>query len=577
MSVWEVHVYRPTGARRAVLTPEDAVATLRWAKRGDGDCLEAQITGVRLPITARDVIAIVTRETPEDAASSRVRFWGWCVQAGNPRSPRVSEWRFVGGSQRLREVTNRNPGFGGGDVAVAAREALLESLSSAPQARVGLVPHLGPQDDGRFPLLGLEAGVRETRLETIADSLDALAELAPAFIAPAEGYSFDGRLYEEGELVPAVTWGVTAGQAAAPESIAYDPATGTAGGGLVFFKRVDGTLALDELTDRLTVEWDPVTAEGVVDSVVAAIATAPTSGVSLYRAAAIATAPLEPVAHEVRDAFGLGLDAWRVVEAPDLDTLEPAAWLAAPLSAFINNRGNAFDGDPATFASNDEVSMGLQPIEAPAVVLLFREAEPATRAVRVRYASFTDLEATIRFGDPVLGGSPHAIATWRLASTNGEQKEVWLVAPRPRGASSTVRVGVLYNNPPAGTYEPGQAPTLVADSFRIYVIEALKPNVDVLDRIARSQLTPLPDPGATVQVPNRIVEPQPRVTLTLATGESVEAKLGAAEYAVTAAGGLSTLLRLEDELPPELQAERDLLEKRAPRREQRRGAMGGRL
>lgn len=555
--VWQLHVYTPAGAKRATITPEDAVAEIRWAKRGDGDCLEATIIGKGLPIYPRDVVAIVTEYDETSVGLALVRYWGWCVQAGNPRATDLSTWRLMGGSSRLREIANRNGGVPGNDIGLMAREALLDVNTASPLARVGLVHHRDSGDDSRFPVQGFEAGPRSPNLETLGETLDALAELVPGFtVPPGESYTIDGRTYLAGETVPPTTWGVAAGQLEAPASIAFDPHSNTYEGGLIFFKRAAGTLALQEVALGMTpfIEWGEAIAEVVVDSVAVVIATAPTEGAVEIRSGLISeNTPYEPVAYLLEDAFGQALDAWAVVEAANLDALEPAALIDSPASLNMTNASNAFDGNEATYASNAESFQHY----------VRHKAEGDTCAVRIRYSSHVGLDATFSYLAGFGIGSDMRYR-WRLDPTDGEQREVVLVAPRLRNAGRNVEVGVAYASPPF-TFGVDD-PNIAADAFRVYTIEPLKINEEVCDGIARSQLKPPPEAVATIELPGVIQEPQPRVSITLTSGDVVEAPLGSAEYAITSEGGLATLLRLTHELPPDLKAERDLLERRTRRR-----------
>ena len=554
---WEIHVYDSSGAKKAVITPEDPVLEVHWAVRGDGDCLDGMIAGRGLPITTRDIVAIHAPSTPNGTGWA-VRYWGWCVAAPADRAPGIGEWRFVGGSTRLREIISRRLRIVGGDIASMARSATLDD-NSAPQARVGLVARASD-----FPTIGFSAGSRHPNLETIAASLDALAELVPAFTATST-YDYDGRTYQPGDVVPAATWGVKGGQATPPASIAYDPDNpGAYDGGRIFFRRIDGQLQLIEVTDRLEIEWGQSIAEAVVDSVVVAIATAPTQGAIEIRATPLSpTSPYEPVAYVLEDALGLKLDAWKLVEAPDLDTLEAASWLAAVDAAGMSNPGNPFDGSAGTYASNQ---LGTQ-------FYLRRQAEPDARVMRVRYSSFIDLFAIFQYHHAGGGGSGQFTYRWPLASTNGQQRDVWLVAPRLQGAAPDVRVGIFYTSPPFDFTEP---PVVEADQTRIYLLEALKPNTTVLDAMARSQLR-RPTPAiATVRVPGRLLDPLPNIRIELAGGALHTGSVGSAEMSITGRAGFSTLLRLEEPLPPELAAEREAFKRVTERLYTRTGLAGGR-
>lgn len=525
---WSVHVYDSAGAKRTVLTPEDPISEIHWAKRGDGACLEATIVGHGLPIQPRDIILISAQGS--GAGSSTNRYLGWCVEAGDARAPELTEWHFIS-SSRLTELANRDPVITGDDIADMAAEALAQAAG---------VPGIIPDDPAQFPALGFEAGARSPRLEMIADTLQALAELVPAFTAPSGGYSYDGAAYSEGDQVPAATYGLLV----EPDTTAPDSLIGA--GAKAFFRRVDGELERHEVTHGLAIDWQPATAETVVDSALAVVAVVPTSGAQEVHSSSPREFFYEPVVHAVEDAYGLALNAWAVIEAANLDALQAAALVGSPSSSGMNNAANAFDGNESTYSNNSASTTGH----------LAHEVADTTCAVRVRYSSFADLILAFEFGTAVLGIYK---VRWTLDATNGEQRDAILACPPVvqflPSTPHTLTIRVSWATERSQDFPAEVYPT---DTLRIYTIEPLEPNPEVLEAVARSQLKPPPQPVAVVEIPNDLLEPQPRMVLHLKSGETIEAPVGAAEYAITRERNLTTWIRLEHELPTPLQRDRDL-------------------
>lgn len=534
---WRLLVYDPDGTHRAVLDHTDPIDRVAWSVRGDGDCLEGVVVGRGLDLRARDIVAVQVTPTPDgDVADAEIVFWGWVVTVGDLAHHDLTEWRLVGGSARLREVVNRRYRVPGGDLAAMA--GAIVSRFTATGTLTSQLPPGFVFPSGERPALGFALGDRDPHMETIGETLDALASAAPGFVMEpgTPAYAYDGVTYRVGDVVPAVTWGVRAGG---------EKGTPVSPEARIYFRRPRGTLKLDERQDRLDVAWEPIAADAVVDSVVVIVADRPTDNAAEARASGHANSEYLPLAYELANALAQPYHAWKRVEWQSMDALAEVAWGSITSSAGIANAANAFDSSATTWAHN---TTHVQPA-------LTCEVDTAAVAVKVRWSSHVDV--TLAFERTGM-----ITYRWNLGSTGGAQKEVLLVAPRLPGLVSGASVTIVCG----GHWEmQGGLPVPVdvpEDSLRIYDVRAYALNADVLDRVARSHLRPPPERVATVTVPNRIVTPQPNLELRLASGQKLTAQLATVEASVTREHGFASLLRLGQELPASLQAEKDLLARR---------------
>lgn len=569
MPVWQIDVHNPDGSLRRTLTPSDPVDSIAWSVRGDGDCLEASIVAsAELGLAPREILCIRAHETADGVGAPPRRYWGWVVESADPRHPDLVETRLVGGAHRLREVVTGAAILPAGDVASLARTAVQSTLLPprirgvlteapasppvfTPWALVGdPVPFPG-DPFGEFPSLGFRLGERLTRLETLADTLDALAEAVPGFVVqPGSSYSYASTDFAPGDAVPGVSWGVRARDAA-------DDAQ-------VFFRRAVGDgHELDEINDELVVEFEPISSDEVVDRVRVLLADQPaassgeTPRVKAFRTYGgltsvptagdrVAPQPLVFTWIAPDSAFA----AERVVPVPPLEVMKRAAWAAASSDSNTTNAAYAYDAVPTSFSRNTSAGSGHWG----------RRAALTTRGVRVRLSSFVPTRLRVLHdNDADFDGDDYEAFAVELPipATNGEQVDVALIAPPSRRLAdeiTRVSVHLFFDNSSA------------ADEVRVYTLEPLEPDLDVLERIARSHVRLPPPAAATVLAPNRILRALPTISVTLADASLLTGVAGAYEYSVTRDEGLSTQVRLGHEYPAETEAARSLLSAKIDRR-----------
>lgn len=567
MATWRLLVHDPDGTLRTTITPEDPVDRLGWSVRGDGDCLDAVIVGSGLDLRARDIVGIQVTPTPDgDEDDLEAVWWGWVITVGDKNDPGLQEWRLVGGSQRLREVINRLTRINGSDVARMAKAALDLNFGTSQfrQLPTGI-----RYDDARFPDTGFELGLRAPHFETVGETLDALAAAVPQFevLGGGPSYVYDGRTYHPGQVVPPVSWGVRAGREG---GVPAEP------GGWIFFERVDDADAtgpgaysrgeeFDELRDGLTIQWEPIAADVVIDSVVVVVADQPSNELtevpdhSAFGTPSSVGGPYDPVAYVLERALEKPYDAWKRVEAPTLDVFKHVPFVDGWTKAVeVSNPGNIIDADPATYSSNTESAVEFEVrIEGSDWTSLAHKPT----ATKIRYSALRGgfrLRIAPTAADFGLGNS------WelKLEDTEGAQREVVVVHPWPHTPADGASWTIDYGGDAVDDVQP--------DDLRVYDLQALALDEEVVDRVARSHLKPPPQRVGTVDVPNRILKPSTRLRLTLASGEQLDLPVATLQHAVTREAGLTTTVRLGQELPAPLQAEKDQLARRVDQAATRR-------
>lgn len=524
-----IDVYNPDGSRRAVLSTEDPIDAVAWTRRGDGDCGEGLIRGRGLDLRPRDIVAIRTADTAHYA--------GWVVESHDPRATGLVETRLIGGSQRLREVLNPLPWMVGADLRAMAAAALAVPL---PPRMVGVANNV----------VGFVGGAREPRLETLADTLSALAALAPGYTVPAGAtYQYAGVTYTAGQEVPAVTWGTV------PVGIASNSLEVR-----TFFGRPQGILNLTESSPSvpLILEWAPAVSEQVVDRVRVVLFDRATQGAT-WQATHFDTAwptnpgirgPIPddesapvPVSHEYV-LPGSQLVAWGRVDQVPGEGLRPGAWTGGLASINAADAGRALDGDLATFAAN----------AAAGPFRLSRPAGLAVRGVRIRYSSFVPvtLFLGLQYRETALSTLTwYASAALELPSTEGDQADASLVCPPSLHTQSPSTVSVIV-----------RAGTEVADAVRVYDLVPLEPDAAVLDRLAQSAIKLPPPASAVLTLPGRLRTPLPKVSVALAAGGTLTASAETWEYSITRESGLQTRVRLGQALPSDQARAQALLDMR---------------
>ena len=516
---WQALVHGSDGVLRSTLTPDDPVESLWWTSRGDGDNVEAVIRGVGLDLRPRDIVRIDAAATP--GAALVPRFWGWVVETADPRARGLVDVRLVGGSGRLKEITTQAANLGSmrGGTEVASMALAAAALGSSPPPRM--------TRPASFPSTTFQLGWYATAFTNVAQVLDDLALTAPGFtVEPSSSYTYDGVAFNPGDVVPPVTWG-TRPTAAAAE---------------IFWRRAtDGTtLVLDEVTDGLTLEFAPFSVEELTDRVtLLLVEETQFDHLQLAESAVLNDNRIPPVPVAHRYAVpGATLHAARTERIPALDGMTTAAWAAAATSTNLSGVSNAFDGDAGTYASNTaagDCSVG-------------RAAALTTRGVEIHYSSFVPVQVSLASTIPFF----RSLAWTELQATDGAQSVVTLLTPFGWATDADV------NNVTVGITATADA----AGDVRIYNVRGLKPDAPTLDRMAKAFVSAPLSSVATVVVPNRVVAPTPRTTITLADGSTLTADVGVLEVAITPSRGLETTLRLNHSLAAAAATTRALIDGR---------------
>lgn len=528
---WELEVYSPNGQLRRVLTPEDAVDSVRWALRGDDDCLEAAITGHDLDLRPRDAVAI---KVPSDGTNWwewDYVYWGWVTESV-ARSPHLATTRLIGGRKRLTEVLVRDTVLGGVDVPGGWDAAQLALAAAANAERLPLITVL----PARFANTGFAVGARIPKLETLAETLDALEATVPGFtVAPGTSYTYRLRPYGPGERVPPVRWGVSA-------SWSWFDAPS------VFFQRdTTFTQVLSEVDDSLIVHFEPLSSEETVDDVTVLLFD--NHNVDTWTKRTIVagnpTHAPEPVSYR-RAASGSSYAAERLVPINPLDGLKRATPVTLHQQSGWLNPHNAIDNDLDTYARNEPSS---------GVISLEFNLPPATVAVRVRYSAFEDLKAS--YSHAVAGGSPYYNLVANLGTTGGEQRDHVLLLPTQAHTATCVKRIHLHKDADGAGID--------ADAIRIYDVAPLELDTTVLSRIADAHMALPEATAATITVPGQIVRSASSWRFNLNDGTALTGTAELIEYAITRDKGFETQIHLNQALTARNASQRALLDARIRR------------
>lgn len=519
---WQALVHGADGVLRATLTPDDPVDSLWWSCRGDGDNVEAVIRGAGLDLRPRDIVRIDAAPTP--GAATTQRFWGWVVETADPRARDVVEVRLVGGSSRLREVLVQDANLGDmrGSTEVASMALAAAALGTSPPPRL--------TRPGSFPATTFKLGSYATAYTHIAQVLEDLALTVPGFtVEPGSSYTYDGKTFNPGDVVPPVTWGTRP----------------TSGSAEIFWRRATtgSPVVLDEVTDGLRVEFEPFSAEALADRVLLLLVEATQfDTLALTESGVLGDnrVPPVPVVHRYASPGGK-LHAARAERIPALDGMVTAAWMAAAASSNMSSVASAFDASGTTYAYNT----------AAGACSLGRAAAPATRGLEIHYSSFVPVTVSLQSSlTPFPPFSSYAETV--LPSSDGAQKIVTLLTPFAWAVGEdTDNVAVMVT-----------ATADAANDVRVYNLRGVQPDKTTLDRMAKAFVVDSLGSVATVVAPNRIITPTPGATITLGDGSTLTADVGALEYSITRERGLETLLRLNHSLPAGAATTRALLDAR---------------
>jgi hypothetical protein len=501
---WAIDVYTPAGVLRRTLTPNDPVADFMWSLRGDGDCMEAEIRGVALDIRPREIVVIRTVIAGGGDTLSP-RYIGWVVETPNRRHTDVTSTHLVGGSKRLTEVLVRPFQIDEVDVARMARDAANNAATSA-------IPFLAvaAANSTDFPDTTFQLGVRYPQLETVAEALSAMSAAVPGFtVLPSTTYVYDGVTYQPGDEVPPAMWGVRV-------------ATGPTRGAIYFRRPKPDVSTLDEIADALTIDWQALSSERIVDDVTIIVIEQRTGVVMtpVHKLQPIYSSELMPPITRRFTRAGSPYGAQLRVGAEG-NGLKAGTWDGAAILAGFTDTNNAWDDNVLTYAYN--------PAGWP--VGLARRASASTVACRIRYSSVVPVAVRLE--------RDAGRITETLGNTSGEQQDVLLVAPDVGDPPNSSNVLINIQLP----LEAADAP---ADAIRIYEVTPLEVDDEVLERLASSYFTPPPDTStaAVVTVPNKLLPPAYKWAITLSDSQVVKANAERIEYAIDTQRGLTTTLYL---------------------------------
>lgn len=568
---WRLLVTSPDGDPKPTISIDDAVASLdAFDVDGMGNSLEATITAKpsAVDLGLRDVVTLEAR----GPVGSWVPYYrGIVTIAGNPRSSGLQQYRLVGLKRRFYEVTCPLSFVPGGDAAAMAR-AILDALT---------LPIGASFDASDAPDVGFELGDRFPALESVGDALDALAVTVGAFVVPVgESYEYDGAVFGEGALVPAVRWGVTAD-------------------GRVFWRRaVEASSHVTEGAPGVRVEWSEAQAEEVADCVRLVYA-AGTNLDTLTRADRLPddfnaeAIPLAPVFRPLSRVFSieqgdidevLGLRGTEALNANaekvvtldnpgDLMTrVENIAWLASTNESLWADLENAFDGDPGTYATNsvvasvgqffvgDELAQGGPFTTGEAILHLEFRVFDQGSSVWPLYAKVWSLWLNATVPDSQVA------VLWEFGGNeNDDDRYVSLIVP------------LLVPAQTADGYPPTRLNVyaILPANTRLYRFGVLVPDGDVggvgSKRVATT-LAQLPTTAASLITLPGLHPPSTWVALTTRDDDLVEAPVERVEYRITRDAGAITAVHVGQAFDAELEQQRVILERLARRATREGGA-----
>jgi len=483
-----------------------------------------------------------------DVLSSRVSFdagstytflhRGVIVQLGSTRSESITTYRMASAKDRLYETIITLDVIEGGDVAT-----MVSDLLGTVTLPTGLT-----FSSADAPTLGFTLGDRFPQLESIGAFLDGLEGTVGKFIVPTGStYTYDGKVFYAGDVVPAVEWGVR-------------------GDGSIYFRRpVNLTAYLEETSARVRVEWAQINAENVVDAARLVYATdldgenlvAPFVQVSGTDepAASIAARPLSRLlgsGASVSDA-----NRREVVEdvTPALDYMS-ALNFTGTSNSNMTNLSNATDEDDTTYAEMsadngnfvlDSPSLGT---EAPGCIvrLVYSAADSLTT-----YEAGHVLEVKAEWFSDVGLADRESIYYYNLNATKGERQLVYLpMLPLALQEEDSPYLRLTFTG---------------VQSVRIYEVSTLVPDVDVSgtasEFLAESFVN---SPTDNVAVVNYYGYLGPTTVLNLLPEDEstvLELDVKRIEYQVTDEGAFVTRLFTGQEYDGELLAQKAVIDRLA--------------
>lgn len=530
---WRIQVYPSGGWRTATpttLEPGDGVLSLDALNRTPGGgCLDGQITAIPTlaGLQPRDEITVEVQNTSTLAWTPI--YAGVVMTCGNPRSSSPQAHRLAGIQQRAYELIVQLSLVPGDDVADMVKAVVSES-----KHRPAGVTYTA----GNVPTLTLVNGDRSTAYETVGDFLDAMTQITGAFAVPTgETYTYDGRTYAAGQVVPPTEWGIK------PD-------------GSLYFRRVQtGAHEMSETDARTSVEWTPVNAEDdVTDTLLVYAGTLNTTDAELQRVfwqnPSGATGPtlpagggeiplpLRPIARlngrEIIEG-NTPTHVTRVQLDGPQDYMQKIA-LTVTSSTGATDAGNAIDGDPDTKATYNGT---------PTITPFTIKTNASTAndgAWRIRYGidATSNLALTARLTyDSTTGPTSESTLIYVLPPTSGATRDIWLPAPTLSGYT-----GPLDSLRPSINF---LTVTMIDHSIAAYIheVEYWVPDGDVNGDASRSaKLADALRRQASTSVARaatRGLGPVTRdLTIHPATGSDVTAAIERITYSLTPADGAMT-------------------------------------
>lgn len=544
---WRIQVYPSGGWRTATpttLEPGDGVLSLDALNRTPGGgCLDGQITAIPAlaGLQPRDEITVEVQNT--STLAWEPIYAGVIMTCGNPRSSSPQAHRLAGIQQRAYEMPYlEDVRLEGDDISIMARLAWPSDTARRPGITV---------NSTNFPTQTMELGDRAAMYESTGDILDALAATAGAFAVPTgETYTFDGRVYAAGEIVPPTEWGVK------PDGAAY------------FTRPAPAPLEMSEADARTSVEWNPISAEETNEHPVLVYAAALNleelgfitcfirdgTNPDWYHTSPPITRPIARVdglkMHE--DAASIGISARTLLDGPQ-DFMTPASKPNNASGVLVTDFSNATDGNPSTYAVCQS-NAGDTTVRS---VMTWRWTATRNDGVwKLTYLTPPDLPAgyaRMTYGIRPLSGSAYFEYLVDVPLTNGERRTVWIPNLAPQGftpvaganpfENATPNLSIFAKEDPAGSPPPTTYLDIVG--LRVYEVEYWEPDGETYGTMSRSAiyartLTRVPTVGVA-RAATRGLGPITRdLTIHPATGSDVTAAIERITYSLTPADGAMT-------------------------------------
>lgn len=544
---WTIEVQdATTGTVKGTITPADHVVRIdSFEVFTDGDCGEANLTALAdsVNINPRDVIVISTQADGELTPTQRYR--GVCVLAGSPEGADPQRFRFAGLRSRFYEITTPVARIEGDDVS-----RMTEDVTTAIEAGPGFPVGIGGWAYAGYPMTGFVLGDRYPALESVGETLDALAATVGAFIVPGgETYEYGGHTYLAGDVVPAVRWGVDAA-------------------GLLNLRRPAhvAPLAVSEASEGVVVRWQGTSAERVVDRVRLVYA----AGYVTERLKTFVLRELvEPYAYT--NPSGAGIPMSRLFTNGDGFNSERVVPIEGPRDYMVRfsdeqhaeydqiiDWANAFDGDDGTYAESDPVF------------------EPATWT----HVIFGNPEAVVYLDIDFVDHpkSAEVLIEYNAGPVNPRSFMIYSFEAAEADDPTRIRVAIpaLVPVERAGLSWHGLRALLLTSSFgvRVHRFDTYVPDVDeggtASEKLASGYFIGVPPAVASVELLG-MHDPVENVTLTPASGAAaLDLHIERTEYAISTERGATTTYHAGQPYEGDLMAQRAVLDALAARAARKR-------